>query len=245
MTILTLSADAHIELRRDDHKQHNVGGELLLASIPSHQLEFEAEEGPVCDGDVVDGGCEQQPHRRRTCFSVDGDSDVDDDDEISHTSMDCKTVRFSIEPTVVHEYIHYSDMTEEERANAWITPNDKRRIRADTTYTRQLMSRGSFAGDNLEFCQRGLEGRRVKTILSSRFAVLNEQSRQRAKGFDNPMLIASMYSLACHKTNTISQRRGKDDFDQLTCMYLPAQLAKEKREGYGYYGNWARNDSSF
>ena len=239
MTILTLSP-VHIELRRDDHKQHDVSVGGLL-SLGPRQLEFEVDD----EGDEGDDcGCEQpHHHHKRTCYSEDGDSD-EYDDAISHASAD-KSVRFSIQPTVVHEYIHYKDMSPEERSNAWITPNDKRRIRDDIQYTRNLISSGSFAGDNLEFCQRGLEGRRVKNILSSRWAVLNEQSRQRAKGIINPLLMFSTYSLACHKTNTIARMRGKTDLDELSQMYLPAQLAKEEREGYGYYGYRLRDDTSF
>jgi len=170
--------------------------------------------------------------------------ELKEEDENDSSNLAYKSVRFSIQPTLVHDYIHRKDLTPEERMNSWMTPADMNRVRTEIKLTRELLTGGSFVGDNLEFSKRGLETRRRSLVRSTREVVLQEQDRQGMQGIENDMLIFSKYSLANHKAVIVAAQRGKSDFEELIQMYLPDRLAKEEREGYGYYTCSSSSDES-
>lgn len=161
-------------------------------------------------------------------------------DSSSSSSMEAyKTVRFSLAPTTIHEYIHRSDITAEEKAAAFLTMQDLMHTKQEMLYTRELVDQCIYEGDNLEFTKRGLELRMRKLVRSSRSAVMHEQHRQSfsATGSMNQILIASRYALTNHKAAVVAAARGKKDHEEVTNMYLPERLAKEDEEGFGYYGS--------
>ena len=206
MTVLTMSP-ARLELRRDDAD--------VLCTIPDDNeneknsymglaLELELEMEIECDPNVIYIQRLESSH----------------DDSSSYRSLAYKTVRFSIQPTKVHEHIHRHDMTPDEKASCWISSTDMRRIRSEVIRTRQLLSKGSMIldDDNSEFCQRGLALRKRHLVLTTRAIVLEEQDRQRNAGIENQLLISSKYTLACQEAILASQARGVSDYEELSRM---------------------------
>ena len=133
----------------------------------------------------------------------------------SSASSSNKTVRFSIQPTKVHDHIHRNELTPQEKASAWLSISDMRRIKEDIHCTRAKFLAGKWTRDTNEYTQRGIMLRKQSRIFSARSAVLDEQERQRAAGIDNPMLIVSKYMIACQESLVASQQQGKDDFEEL------------------------------
>jgi len=138
--------------------------------------------------------------------------EVDNDCKGAHSSnknerspsLSYKTVRFSIQPTIIIPYIHWRDMTEEEIKSGWLTYKDKSRFRREVALTKRLVRQGAIFNENIttynpddlsisssssesdddekeiELCYRGLEGRRHHLIATTRRVVLSVQEYHRA-----------------------------------------------------------------
>jgi hypothetical protein len=180
---------------------------------------------------------QQQQQLQQQCLEYEEEEispELDDEDMYAY-----KSVRFSIQPTTIHEYLSRKDMTPQEKADTWMTSRQLEPIREEMLFTRALMDTYIFQGDNLELTQRGLETRQRKLIRTCRSIVMQEQYRQTMKEstLNSEVLIASRYALANQKAAAVAQMRGAVDSQELTDMHLPERLAKEEAEGFGHYGS--------
>jgi hypothetical protein len=208
MTVFTMSP-ARLELRRDPEVPCTPSDDEIIhgdgSCTPQLELELEMEQHDNEPSHVI----YIQPLLQEQSSSSSSSCD-------SSRSLAYKTVRFSIQPTQVHDHIHRRDITPEEKSLVWTSSAEMRYIRLDVQKTREMMSSGSLVSDTLEFCQRGLALRKRALVLSTRAIVLEEQERQRAMGIDNPMLISSKYTLACQEAILTSQQRGASDYEELS-----------------------------
>lgn len=147
-----------------------------------------------------------------------------------------KTVHFKIPLTIVHNHLHRSDITAAEKADAWMTMDDLMKAKREIRYTRDLILHGIFDGDNLELTHHGLEFCLFKLVRACRSVVMTEQYRQIVNHEKNHVLLASRYALLNYKAAVIASARGMKNYEELTKMNSPERLAKEKEQGFGYYG---------
>lgn len=150
-----------------------------------------------------------------------------------------KSVRFNDSNSIqtVHETLSHKDYTPAEKAATWWAAHDMALIKQELIRLLGLMEHKIFKGDNLDVSCRGLEVRQVKLIRNCREAVMKEQQKhQMTPGTDAAVRsIASRYALYNRKAAIVARQRGKADYKELTYMYSPRQLEKERVEGLGYY----------
>jgi len=233
MTILAVHPP-HIELRREEFfSRCEIAAHQQLQH--EQQLEFE---------DIALNSPVSSSSSSSSCCSDDNDND-------------CKTVRFSLAPKTVHEYLSRQDITDDEKANAFMTYSDLVSIRHDMQRTRHLIDTNDATDDddddasidNLEYTSRGVEIRQRKLVRTCRAVVLQEQHRHNSyyspsNETTTQLLIATRYSL-CNQSAAVAARdRGQRDYEEVTNMYLPARLEKEARQGYGYYNDDTDEDDT-
>lgn len=229
MTILTMRPPLQIELLRQDSDEESTFSRCEPTKDKADAYPEEEEEEQYVEVSLVS----------------DDDNSVTN---ISITSSDSssfkaeKKVRFK-NTTTVQDYLHFRDITKEEKADAWINYALLLSIKKEMLTTRTLMVEGKFHGDNLELTKRGLELRDRKLMMSCRFVVLQEQSRRQQGSFfmnttsphDDAIMIASRYGLMNSKAAAAATVRGRKDFEEVTNMYMPERIAREQREGFGFY----------
>jgi hypothetical protein len=211
MTVIAIHAPL-IELRRDESVSLREAAEQKAAALQQQQHQQQQQQ--------------QHLEYEEMCNSPDPDMNS------------YKSVRFSIQPTTVIEYLSRKDMTPQEKTDTWMTARDLEPIRQEMQFTRSLVNTCFFDGDNLELTKRGLELRQRRLVRTCRSVVIQEQYRQTMNGSENQVLIASSYAFATNgKPAAIAHMRGTMDEEEVTNMYLPERLAKEEAEGFGYYGS--------
>jgi hypothetical protein len=115
-----------------------------------------------------------------------------------------KRIHFN-ESVRIRSTLHVKDMTEEEKANAWLSQKEISDIRKSLIHDVKCLRSGKQSS---EITLRGLENRIRETALRRKsdkmkalIAVLDEQDIQERNGYNNPDIIRVCYqriSLACH-----------------------------------------------
>mmetsp|Transcript_6990 Transcript_6990/g.15983 ORF Transcript_6990/g.15983 Transcript_6990/m.15983 type:complete len:198 (+) Transcript_6990:174-767(+) len=143
-----------------------------------------------------------------------------------------KTVTF-YERVAVHVVTHYSDIEEEEDiSQIWYKKSDFRNMRRDFAGTVHKISEGCYHGDSENECARGLEyrtkhGAQWRSINKrrARHAVLDEQSRQKSLGINDPDALKAVYMVQCNQSKSAAQKLG--DSDSQVAKILAMQSATQ------------------
>ncbi|KAI2505414.1 hypothetical protein MHU86_9027 [Fragilaria crotonensis] len=145
MTVLTM-IPARLELRRDPEVPCTPSDDEIIhgdgSCTPQLELELEMEQHDDPSHVIY-----IQPLLQEQSSSSSSSCD-------SSRSLAYKTVRFSIQPTKVHDHIHRRDITPEEKSLVWTSSAEMRYIRLDVQKTREMMSSGSLVSDTLTLSTR-------------------------------------------------------------------------------------------
>jgi hypothetical protein len=142
-----------------------------------------------------------------------------------------KRVRFA-RTDMVYPHIHFKDITNREKAHAWITPQEEISMRKHIDFTVMLMEEGEEIPQD-DYCSRGLEymidsKEHQERIQRGREAVMGVQEFLRHSSSHDKVqevdtkdvnMIAAIYSACTCQATDIAYNFGQSDFDDYSFTF--------------------------